>query len=366
MKLKELTHFLESQAPLPLQESYDNAGLIVGDPEAEISGVLVSLDATETVLDEAIEKGCNVVVSHHPIVFSGLKSLTGRNYVERTVLKAIKNDVALYAIHTNLDNVRQGVNAKICEMLELENCQILAPKPGSLMKLTVFVPHENRNAVLDAMAGAGAGQIGNYSHCSFQLEGTGTFEPNEAANPHIGKANQLERVGETRIEMVLPSHLEKAVVGAMRAAHPYEEVAFFLHKLENTNPDVGAGMVGTYGAPKETTFFLEFLAGKMGLKTFKHTALVKRSIGKVAVCGGAGSFLLGKAMAAGADIFITSDYKYHQFFDAEDRIIIADIGHYESEVFTKDLLADMLAKLTGLPLVHICRTNTNPVRHYGF
>ncbi len=363
-QIKEVIAYLAQTAPPVYQESYDNAGLITGSPNQEVSGVLVSLDAVESVIDEAIARGCNLVVAHHPIIFRGLKSLTGKNYVERTVIKAIKHDIAIYAIHTNLDNVYHGVNHKLCERLGLQNLRVLAPKPATLHKLVVFVPPENAGSVLQALSDAGAGHIGHYKHCSFQVTGTGTFEPDEQAHPHIGEKGKLEQVEEKRIEVIFPAHRSAQVLAAMRQAHPYEEVAYYLQALENENQEAGSGMIGEWEHPKEETYFLEFLKEKMNLPLIRHTQLLGKPIKKVAVCGGAGSFLLSNAIRQQADAFVSADFKYHEFFDADRRILVADIGHYESEILTKELVRDFLTEKFVTFAVHLAKTNTNPVFYF--
>ncbi len=364
MTIKDITTYLESFAPLAYQESYDNAGLIVGNASAEVTGVLVTLDSTEEVIDEAIAKGCNLVVAHHPIIFKGLKKLTGKNYIERTIIKAIKNDVAIYATHTNLDSVVGGVNFKIAEKLKLEKVRILAPKSETLMKLVVFVPLSNTKAVLDALHAAGAGVIGNYSHVSFRGEGTGAFRPNEKANPTIGAANVDEEVHENRVEVIFPAYLKNQVLVAMHRTHIYEEVAHDIILLENQNPEVGSGIIGELTNEMSEDAFLVYLKHYMGVSVIRHTKLLGKPIRKVAVCGGSGGFLLGDAIGQSADIFITADYKYHEFFDADNRIIIADIGHYESEQYTKDLLKDYICKKFTNFAVHLSETPTNPINYY--
>ncbi|MFN8356939.1 MAG: Nif3-like dinuclear metal center hexameric protein [Spirosomataceae bacterium] len=364
MTIKNITTSLEQWAALSYQESYDNAGLIVGDSNQLVTGVLISLDCIEEVIDEAIRRGCNLVVAHHPIVFRGMKKLNGKSYTERTVIKAIKNDVAIYATHTNLDNVWGGVNFKIAEILGLGKLQILAPKKQVIAKLTVFVPKEYSQAVLDALFEAGAGHIGNYEHCSFRVEGTGSFSAKLGANPFIGEVGEIEKVIEDRIEVVFPVHAERRVVNAMKKAHPYEVPAFYLHVLENENLEVGAGVVGELTQELDERDFLAFLKEAMNLPLIRHTALLGARVKKVAVCGGAGSFLLSDAVASGADVFVTADYKYHEFFDADGRIIICDIGHYESEVFTKALIHTYLTKKFTNFAVLLSETSTNPVRYY--
>ncbi|MFT4032544.1 MAG: Nif3-like dinuclear metal center hexameric protein [Siphonobacter sp.] len=362
--IQEITTFLEQLAPLDYQESYDNAGLIVGNPQNEITQILVSLDCTEEVVQEAMDRSCNLIVAHHPIVFKGLKKLNGKNYVERTVLKAIKNDIAIYATHTNLDNVKGGVNWKIAERLGLENLKILAPRKQLLRKLTTFVPLEHTQAVLQALYQAGAGQIGAYKNCSFRTLGTGTFTPTEVANPYIGVVNESEEVPEERIEVIFPSAIEALVLRALRQAHPYEEVAYYLHQLENDQQEVGAGAIGTLSEPLSETGWLAYLKDKMQLNVIRHTPLRNKMIKTVAVCGGAGSFLLSDAKRQQADAFVTADFKYHEFFDAEGRLIICDIGHFESEVFTKDLLCDTLTQKFCNFATLLSKTDTNPVHYY--
>ncbi|MDF9794812.1 dinuclear metal center YbgI/SA1388 family protein [Catalinimonas alkaloidigena] len=363
-KIKEVIAHLESIAPRAYQESYDNAGLITGNRNDTIEGVMISLDATEAIVDEAIDKGCNLIIAHHPIVFRGLKSLTGRNYVERTVIKAIKNDIAIYAIHTNLDNVSQGVNKKICEKIGLQQTQTLLPKKQLLNKLTVFVPTEDSESLLNALSEAGAGHIGNYTNCSFQVEGTGTFQPNEQANPAIGERGKLEKVKEQRIEVIFPAPLTSQVLSAMRRAHPYEEVAYYLHALENENQEVGSGMIGKLPEAMPAEDYLDHLKQSMRLQCIRYTQAPARKIERVAVCGGAGSFLLPQAIHMQADAFVTADFKYHEFFDAEDHLMIADIGHYESEVYTKELIMELLSRKFVNFAVHLAKTNTNPIFYY--
>lgn len=362
VKIKDVTDYLESIAPLSLQESYDNAGLITGNSEALVTGVLVTLDCLEEVVQEAIDQKCNLIVAHHPILFKGLKKLTGSNYVERTIIKAIKADIAIYAIHTNLDNVLTGVNLKICQKIGLEKVEILSPKKDTLSKLVAFVPQANTSKVLAALHQAGAGQIGNYQNCSFRTEGTGTFMPNESANPHIGQALKQEEVKEDRVEVIFPALRNRAVLRALREAHPYEEIAYYVTPLLNDNQEVGSGMVGYLPAPLEPMDFLKGLKDSMGLKIVRHTRPTGR-ISKVAVCGGSGSFLLPAAIKAGAQAFITADFKYHEFFDADGQTMIADIGHYESEVFTKDLLQDVLMKKFSTFAIIFSRTVTNPISY---
>lgn len=364
MKISQVISVLNQWAPPAYQESYDNARLITGSPDAELSSALITLDCTEDIVQEAIDTGANLIIAHHPIVFKGLKSLTGKNYVERTVIKAIKNDITIFAIHTNLDNVHTGVSKKICDLIGLTDTKVLAPKKQLLTKLVTFIPHAQKDEVLNALFDAGAGQIGNYDQCSFQQEGTGTFRANDQASPFVGEQGKLQEEPETRVEVIFPSHLTNKVVSKLKKTHPYEEVAYYLTALENENQEVGSGMVGILEQPINTTEFLHHLKRTFNLGIIRHTHLHTDKIKKVAVCGGAGSFLLGAARAQGADIFITGDFKYHEFFDAEEQIIIADIGHYESEAFTKDLIYDFLTEKIPNIALNLSKLNTNPIKYF--
>jgi dinuclear metal center YbgI/SA1388 family protein len=363
MKVSEVTQFLETIAPRAYQENYDNSGLLTGSPEQAVTGILVTLDCLEEVVDEAVEKNCNLIIAHHPIIFKGLKKLTGSNYVERTIIKAIRYSVAIYAIHTSLDNVHTGVNRKIAEKIGLKNLRILAPRTNTLTKLVTFIPKNDTENVLQALYAAGAGQIGNYKNCSFRTEGTGTFMPNDAAQPLIGQANQQEYVDEIRAEVIFPSHREREILKAMTLAHPYEEVAYYLTPITNANQEVGSGMIGDLEDPLDSITFLRAVKKKMEIPVIRHTTPISKPIRTVAICGGAGIFLLPQALQAGAQAFITADVKYHEFFDAEKRILLADVGHYESEVFTKELLGEYLNEKFPTFAVNFSGTITNPVRY---
>lgn len=363
MLLKQITQYVESIAPLAFQESYDNSGLIIGNPDDEISGILITLDITEEILDEAISKGLNLIICHHPIVFSGIKKLNSKNYIERCVAKAIKNDISIYAAHTNLDSVFGGVNSKICEKLELQNCKILAPIPQFLKKLVTFVPVGDAEKVRTAIFEAGAGHIGNYDSCSYNVNGQGTFRGNNNTNPHVGEKNQLHFEEEVRIETIFPKHIQSKVIKALLQAHSYEEVAYDIYPLENDYQQAGIGMIGELAEPMDEISFLKKLKAVFRCEVVKHTQLLGKPIRKVAVCGGAGSSYLAKAIAQKADIFVSGDFKYHQFFDAEKQIVIADIGHYESEQFTKEVFYELLTKKFPKFAVHLSAINTNPVNY---
>lgn len=364
MQIKDITNYLESLAPLSSQESYDNAGLICGDKNTTVTNALISLDCTEEIIQEAIDRRCNIVISHHPIVFKGLESFTGKNYVERTIIKAIKNDIAIYAIHTNLDNFEFGVNKKIGDLLNVTSPRILAPSRQTLNKLIVYVPITHKETVLESLFNSGAGQIGNYTECSFSTNGEGTFKANERAVPFIGEANKRHHEKEVKIEVLISTHKTPSIISNMISAHPYEVVAYDIFPLVNENNYEGSGMIGDLKNEMETTAFLRHLKDTFKCGLIKHTNICKSTIKTIAWCGGSGSFLLKNAKQQDADIFITGDFKYHEFFDAENQIIIADIGHFESEQYTIDLIGELLSKkfikfapcLTGI--------NTNPVKYF--
>jgi dinuclear metal center YbgI/SA1388 family protein len=364
MQLKQITQYIESFAPLAFQESYDNAGLIIGNPEDLISGILITLDITEDVLDEAIQKNLNLIVSHHPVVFSGIKKLNRKNMVERCVAKAIKNDLAIYSAHTNLDSVQGGVNSKICEKLNLQDCRILSPIQNFLKKLVTFVPVDHADELRTALFDAGAGQIGNYDSCSYNLTGLGTFRGNEQTNPFAGLRNQFHTEQEVRIETVFPKNLQAKVVQALLKVHPYEEVAYDIYPLDNEFLTAGSGMIGVLPEPLSELEFFGKLKETFHCEVIRHTSFLNKPVHKIAVCGGSGSSYLGKAMAEQADVYLSGDFKYHQFFDSENRIVIADIGHYESEQFTKEVFYELLTKKFPKFAVHLTGCNTNPVNYF--
>ncbi len=364
MKIADIINALENIAPPVLQEDYDNAGLITGNAKWDCTGVLCSLDATENIVDEAKALNCNLVVAHHPIVFKGLKKITGKNYVEKTIINAIKNDIAIYAIHTNLDNVIEGVNNKMADKLNLINRKILLPKENMLMKLYTFVPVEQSEKVRAAMFNAGAGFIGKYSECSFNAEGKGTFKAGDDTGPFVGEKNILHEENEVKVEVVFPSYLRKNIIDALIKVHPYEEPAYDIISLSNEFVKTGSGLFGEL--EKETTEdeFLVMLKNAFHLTVIRHTELLQKPVKKIALCGGAGSFLIDKAIAVNADFYITADVKYHEFFDANNKTVIADIGHWESEQFTIELLHEVLqAKFPNFAVLKT-KTVTNPVRYF--
>lgn len=364
MKIKDIISAIETKAKLSLQEDYDNSGLIYGHPADDIQKVLISVDCTEEVIDEAIKENCNMVVSHHPLIFGGLKKITGKNFVERTLIKAIKNNIAIYAAHTSLDNCFGGVNFKIAKKMGLNNVKILKPMQDKLLKIVVFCPVEHADEVRLAMFHAGAGTIGDYDYCSFNAEGLGSFKAGEESNPFVGKKGEVHFEKELRVETILPSYLLKDVIEAMINAHPYEEVAYDVYPLANEFYRAGSGITGELEQEMEVQVFFENIKKIFQIPVIKHTKSTKTSIKKVSLCGGAGSFLLKDAISSGADIFMTGDIKYHQYFDASEKIILADIGHYESEQFTTELLFDVIREKFPNFAVLISKTNTNPVYYY--
>ena len=363
MKISDITDFLETWAPRSYQESYDNAGLIVGNAKEELINAMLCLDSTEAVVDDAIRNNCNLIIAHHPIVFSGLKKISGKNYIEKVIIKAIKHDIAIYAIHTNLDNVANGVNKKICDKLGLKNCRILSPKSKSLKKIYTYVPVAHVDMIKQALFDAGAGHIGNYSETSFSSAGKGSFKGNDLTKPFVGEKGKRHLEEEEKVEIIFPAHIQDKVLAALLSVHPYEEVAYEIIALDNDSQQVGSGMIGELDKPLYELAFLKQVKDKLNTKCVRYTQPIDKQVHKVAVCGGAGSFLLPEAIAQGAEVFVTADFKYHQFFDANNRIVIADIGHYESEQFTPELISEKLKEkfVNFAPL--FTTVNTNPINY---
>ncbi|MDX1326866.1 MAG: Nif3-like dinuclear metal center hexameric protein [Arenibacter sp.] len=364
MIIKEVIAHLEELAPLGQAEDFDNVGLLVGEYHTPVTGILVTLDTLENVVDEAISKQCNLIVSFHPIIFGGLKKITGANYVERVVLKAIRHNIAIYSMHTALDNSKQGVNAKICEVLAIQEPRILIPKKAFLKKLTTYIPQANAEQLRQALYQAGAGHIGNYSNCSFSLDGTGSYKPNEDANPHLGKIGETHYEQETQINITYTKEKESQVLAALFKNHPYEEVAYEIQTLDNTHQHLGMGMYGNLEKPLKEEAFFDIIKEKMNVSCIRHTQLLGKEVQKIAVLGGSGSFAISAAKAVNADVFITSDIKYHQFYEAENKIVLADIGHFETEQFTKNLLVDYLKKKIPNFAISLSESLTNPIKYY--
>ncbi|GGW23102.1 Nif3-like dinuclear metal center hexameric protein [Arenibacter certesii] len=364
MIIKEVIGHLEELAPLGQAEDFDNVGLLVGDVNTPVTGILVTLDTLENVVDEAISKNCNLIVSFHPIIFSGLKKITGSNYVERVVLKAIRHHIAIYSMHTALDNSIQGVNAKIIDVLGLQDPRILIPKKGTLKKLTTYIPHANAEQLRHALYQAGAGHIGNYSNCSFTLKGTGSYKPNEGSNPHLGEIGETHYEQESQINITYTKEKESKILAALFTNHPYEEVAYEIQTLDNNNQFMGMGMYGNLEKPMPEEDFFEIVKKKMNVSCIRHSQFLGKNVHKIAVLGGSGSFAISAAKAVNADVFITADLKYHQFYEAENKIILADIGHYETEQFTKNLLVDYLTKKIPNFAVSLSESLTNPIKYF--
>ncbi len=363
MIVKSICELIEEVAPLSLQESYDNAGLLVGNSHMEVTSALVCIDITEEVIEEAILKKCNLIISHHPLIFKGLKQIIGQNEIERCIIKAIKEDIAIYAAHTNLDNVLSGVSGKMAEKIGLKNIQILQPKENALFKLVTYIPRSYSDKARQALFKAGAGQIGNYDSCSFNAEGLGTFRANEKAQPFVGNIDELHSEPETRIEVILPEYLKSKVLNALIKIHPYEEPAFDFISLKNSWNQVGAGVVGELENAEDELIFLNRLKTIFNLSTIRYTNLSGKEIKRVALCGGSGSSFISDAISANADVYISGDIKYHEFFDAQDRILIADIGHFESEQFTKDIFYEIITKKMPTFAVQISDSKTNPINY---
>jgi len=363
MKVKDIASAMEEIAPLVYAEDFDNVGLLVGDYQDDVTGILVTLDTTEEVVNEAIEKNCNLIVSFHPIIFSSLKKLNGKNYVEKAVMKAIKHGINIYATHTALDNSKVGVNFKISEQLKLTQTKILIPKPNTLKQLVTYVPKEQAEILRNALYEAGAGKIGNYDSCSFSVVGNGHFRPIEGANPFIGDEGKLATVEEERIEVIVPQQFESSIMNALFSHHPYEEVAYSVIPLINSNKTVGIGMIGELATEMDEMEFFNYLKAQMNTPVIRHSKLLNKKIKKVAVLGGSGAFGIKNALAAGADIYITADLKYHDFFTAENKLVLADIGHFESEQFTKNLITSYLKEKFTNFVVFNSGINTNPVNY---
>jgi dinuclear metal center YbgI/SA1388 family protein len=365
MQIKDIINVIETQAPLSIQESFDNAGVQVGNIYAEATGALLCLDVTEAVLDEAIERKCNLVISHHPLIFKPLKSLTGTTYIERCLIKACKNDIVIYSAHTNLDNATKGVNYHLAKKIGLTGINILSPQKNQLLKLVVFVPQAHAQSVRNAILKAGAGNIGNYDYCSFNLDGEGHFRPGADANPFCGQKGELHTEKEVRIETILPTYRKSAVVKALLNVHPYEEPAFDLYPLANDCHSIGSGIVGNLPEKEDADTFLHRIKTIFDAACVKHSVFPSsKHIRRVAVCGGSGAFLIPEAIAAGADIFITGEAKYNDFYDVENKIILAVIGHYETEIITKDIFKSIISKNFPTFVMHLSNANnSNPIKY---
>lgn len=366
VRIRDIMELIEQKAPLFYQESYDNAGLQVGNPEAEATGALICLDVTEAILDEAKERGCNLIIAHHPLIFPSIKRLVGKTEVERILMRALREDIHIYAAHTNLDNVRGGVNDKLADKLDLHDRRIMRPMRGMLAKICVFVPPDHRDAVQAAVFAAGAGELGEYSECSFHVAGTGSFRPGPDADPFIGEAGGgREEVTEHKLEFVFPVYKESQVVEAMLAAHPYEEAAYDYLILDNRLMNLGAGLVGRLPAPMDEEAFLRYISERLEVPQFKHTPYGKGPISKVGICGGSGAFLIPDALGLGVDAYLTGDIKYHQFFEAQGKMLLADLGHYETERFTGEIFKELINEKFPNFASLLTSLSTNPIKYYS-
>lgn len=363
MKIKEILHAIEQIAPLPLQEGFDNSGVQIGDVHQEAKGAVVCIDVTEAVVDEAISLGCNLIISHHPLAFRSFKSLTGKNYIERCMIKACKHDIVVYAAHTNLDNASEGINHYLADKLNLQHVRILDPQKNKLLKLITFVPNSHADIVRNALFNAGAGHIGNYDSCSYNVTGEGTFRANEETNPFVGEVGELHYEPETRIEVILPAYKKSEVERALIAVHPYEEPAYDYYNLDNVWAKAGSGIVGTLPEEMDEDDFLYLLKDTFNLKTIQHSPLRGTAIRDVAICSGSGAFLIPKAIAYGADVFITGEAKYNDFYDVEDKLLLAVVGHYESEIFTKNIFFDIISEKYPNFATYMSGFDINPVNY---
>lgn len=362
-QLKTIAAAIEEFAPLQYQEDYDNSGLQVGNPEEHVSSALVCIDVTEEIVDQAIQEGYPLIISHHPLIFKGIKRISNCTEQERILYKAIKHDIAIYAAHTNLDSVANGVSGKLCQHLGLNDCNILQPHKAQLAKIVTFVPTGHAEQVRNAMLSVGAGHIGNYDFCSYNTIGFGTFRAGEHATPFVGRLGELHTEEEVRIETIAERTSVGKVIAALRNAHPYEEPAYDIYSLENTLPHVGLGMVGMLPTPVKTDDFLATLKKQLNLPAIRHTKPAKEVVQRIAVCGGSGASLIGAAIAAKADVYITADVTYHRFFEAEGKILLADIGHYESEQLAIDIIQELLTKKFPTFAVRASKECSNPIRY---
>ncbi len=363
MKIKEVINCLENNFSLKLQEIYDNSGLIIGNAKNDVLGVLICVDCTEDVIEEALIRKCNLIISHHPVIFEGLKKINTNTSLGRIVVKAVKNDISLYVIHTNVDNHINGLNSKLAEKLALKNCSILNPMSDILKKIVTFCPLEQADKVRNALFEAGAGNIGNYDSCSYNISGEGTFKALENAKPFVGEIAKLHIEKEIRIETVFPSYKQNEILDALFKAHPYEEVAYDIYSLDNEFKQTGAGIIGELEHEIDADLFLKKIKKITKAVCLKHSKIHQHKIKKVAICGGSGSFLIKNALNAKADVYITSEIKYHSFVDTPKELIIVDAGHYETEQFIKELLYDILNKNFPNFAFLISEKNSNPVNY---
>ncbi len=364
MKLKELCSYLDSAVPLSFQEGYDNSGLQIGQPDKEINSALLTVDVTEEVIAEAKNEGCEIIVSHHPVIFHALKKITGKSFTEKIVLSAIRNDIAIYSSHTNLDNAPNGVNAKMAEKIGLVNIKVLSPLKNKLLKLVTFIPEDHVLKVRDAIFNAGAGVIGKYDRCGFTVSGEGSFRAGEGTIPFVGEKGKIHIEKEVRFETILYSQFKDNVIEALLETHPYEEVVYDLYPVENDNADAGSGCTGELPEAVSEQEFLKLISSVFGARGVRHSQLTGRKIKKVALCGGSGAFLIGDAIAGNADAFVTGEIKYHAYFESENKVLLVDCGHYETEKFSTEILYDLIIKKFPKFAVRFSKINTNPINYF--
>lgn len=362
IQIKEILGHLDTLAPFKYTESFDNTGLLIGDSNQSVTKALICLDVTDQVIDQAIAEGYDLIIAFHPLIFKGLKSIGTQDRVGRCVTRLIRHDIALIAIHTNLDKSMQGVNQMISQKIGLDAMRFLMPEQ-TMSKLVTYVPHAHVDVVRESLIQAGAGQIGEYGGCSFSSLGEGTFIPSKNSNPYVGEKEKMHREAEARLEMLVPHHLKSKAVQSLLAAHPYEEVAYDLYPVEVGGSIAGMGMVGELAKPMSPKAFLSHLQTVFGTPNIRYSAYNKQ-IQTVAVLGGSGAFALGAAMGCGADALVTADLKYHDFFIPQEQLMLIDIGHFESEQFTLQILKDYLSKKIINFAFDLTSVNTNPVCYF--
>jgi dinuclear metal center YbgI/SA1388 family protein len=363
MKVKDIASWLDTAVPLSFQESWDNSGLQIGNPETEISSALLTLDVTEEVVDEAISENCQMIISHHPVIFSGLKKITGSSSTDRIIIKALRDDIAIYSSHTNLDVFSNGVSRKMAEKIGLCNVTPLSPLRERLLKLVTFVPESHIDRVSEALFGAGAGHIGNYDYCGFTISGTGSFRAGPDSSPFVGEKGKIHHENEVRLETIMFSHLRESVVKALRGSHPYEEPAFDIYPLSNYTTEEGLGCKGEFSGPVEEKMLIEMVSSVFGSKSVRYSGLTGRPVIMTALCGGSGSSLLGDAISSGAGAFITGDVRYHTFIEASGRILLIDAGHFETEKFATEILYDLIIKKFPKFALRFSNKNSNPINY---
>jgi dinuclear metal center YbgI/SA1388 family protein len=367
MKCDNIIKIIEDWAPKSIAWEKDNVGLQVGSLRREVKNILLCLDVNEKVIDEASKKNCNLIISHHPLLFRSLKKIDiERDQKSKILEKLIKKDITLYSAHTNLDFTKDGVSFQLADKLGLSNQRFLLNKSSNLNKLIVFVPVDNADKVAEAMHSAGAGIIGEYSHCSFRTIGMGTFKGSNKSKPSMGVKGKLNKVSEVKIEVLVNSFDLHKVISSMKKIHPYEEVAFDVYPMVNENFNYGMGVIGDLKKELTAKEFLTYVSKSLRINNFRFNKGSKFRIKKVAVCGGSGSDLLETAIKSKADAFVTADVKYHTFQDAEDEILLIDAGHYETEIHSLNAIKNRIENsLKDKVKVYKFSGTTNPIVFYN-